>query len=165
MKGIFLVLVENKSGVLSKTAGLFARRGFNIDTLAVGETDKHTTSCITIVSNGDEKIIEQIEKQLNKKIDVIKVKRLEEEKCIRRELLLVKVSYKRNNLKDIVEVCKIINARIANVSMHSLIVELCDTPENVVNFIRLIQPFGILEISRTGMVALQEESLSGNEAR
>lgn len=86
MKGIFSVLVENKAGVLSKTAGLFARRGFNIDSLAVGETDDRDISSMTIISTGDERIMEQIEKQLNKKIDVIKVRRFAENKCVTREL-------------------------------------------------------------------------------
>ena len=89
MKGIFSVLVENKAGVLSKTAGLFARRGFNIDSLAVGETDDRDISSMTIISTGDERIMEQIEKQLNKKIDVIKVRRFAENKCVTRELLML----------------------------------------------------------------------------
>ena len=89
MKGIFSVLVENKAGVLSKTAGLFARRGFNIDSLAVGETDDRDISSMTIISTGDERIMEQIEKQLNKKIDVIKVRRFAENKCVTRELLMI----------------------------------------------------------------------------
>ena len=93
MKGIFSVLVENKAGVLSKTAGLFARRGFNIDSLAVGETDDRDISSMTIISTGDERIMEQIEKQLNKKIDVIKVRRFAENKCVTRELLMLKVTY------------------------------------------------------------------------
>ena len=89
MKGIFSVLVENKSGVLSQISGLFARRGFNIDSLAVGETERHDISSMTIVSTGDQRVIDQIEKQLNKKIDVIKVRRLDEAKTISLEMMLI----------------------------------------------------------------------------
>ena len=93
MKRIYSVLVENRSGVLCKVAGLFSRRCFNIDSLAVGETDDHAVSCMTIVSSGDERTLEQIEKQLNKKLDVIKVKTLSQEQCYTRELMLLKVKY------------------------------------------------------------------------
>ncbi len=92
MKRIYSVLVENRSGVLCKVAGLFSRRCFNIDSLAVGETDDHAVSCMTIVSSGDERTIEQIEKQLNKKLDVIKVKTFGETESISRELMLIKVN-------------------------------------------------------------------------
>ena len=105
MRGIFSVLVENRSGVLSKTAGLFARRGYNIDSLAVGETENREISNMTIVSTGDSRVIEQIEKQLNKKIDVIKVRRLQELQSVTRELIMMKVSYNNTTRKDIMEVC------------------------------------------------------------
>ena len=101
MKKIYSVLVENRSGVLCKVAGLFSRRAFNIDSLVVGETDDPTVSCMTIVSSGDLHTLEQIEKQLNKKLDVIKVKTFEEQASISRELMLVKVKYNRGNRRDI----------------------------------------------------------------
>ena len=110
MKRIYSVLVENRSGVLSKVAGLFARRCFNIDSLAVGETDDANVSCMTIVSTGDERTLEQIEKQLNKKIDVIKVKTFEEYDGVSRELMLIKVKYNKSNRKDILELCDILKA-------------------------------------------------------
>ena len=100
MKRIYSVLVENRSGVLSKVAGLFARRCFNIESLAVGETDAPDISCMTIVSSGDQRTLEQIEKQLNKKLDVIKVKTFDETSSISRELLLVKVKYNKNTAPD-----------------------------------------------------------------
>ena len=111
MRGIFSVLVENRSGVLSKTAGLFARRGYNIDSLAVGETENREISNMTIVSTGDSRVIEQIEKQLNKKIDVIKVRRLQELQSVTRELIMMKVSYNNTTRKDIMEVCMIMGAK------------------------------------------------------
>ena len=102
MKRIYSVQVENRSGVLCKVAGLFSRRCFNIDSLAVGETDDPAVSCMTIVSSGDARTIEQIEKQLNKKLDVIKVKTFDEMGSISRELLLMKVKYNKKDRKSVV---------------------------------------------------------------
>ena len=157
MKGIFSVLVENQAGVLSKTAGLFARRGYNINSLAVGETENKEISHMTIVSTGDAKVIDQIEKQLNKKIDVIKVRRLKELQAACRELIMVKVSYNPTNRKDIMEVCMITGAKIAYVSTKSMIVELNSTPDAVESFIKILQPFGIIEMARTGVIALSKD--------
>lgn len=159
MKGIFSVLVENQAGVLSKTAGLFARRGYNIDSLAVGETENKEISNMTIVSTGDARVIDQIEKQLNKKIDIIKVRRLKELQSVCRELLMMKVSYNATNRKDIMEICMIMNAKIVHVSPKSMIVELNDSPDIVESFIRLMQPFGIIEMARTGVIALQKDEI------
>ena len=159
MKGIFSVLVENQAGVLSKTAGLFARRGYNIDSLAVGETENKEISNMTIVSTGDARVIDQIEKQLNKKIDIIKVRRLKELQSVCRELLMMKISYNATNRKDIMEICMIMNAKIVHVSPKSMIVELNDRPDIVESFIRLMQPFGIMEMARTGVIALQKDEI------
>ncbi len=159
MKGIFSVLVENQAGVLSKTAGLFARRGYNIDSLAVGETDNREISNMTIVSTGDARVIDQIEKQLNKKIDIIKVRRLKELQSVCRELLMMKISYNATNRKDIMEICMIMNAKIVHVSPKSMIIELNDSPDIVESFIRLMQPFGIIEMARTGVIALQKDEI------
>lgn len=157
MRGIFSVLVENQAGVLSKTAGLFARRGYNINSLAVGETDNKEISHMTIVSTGDARVIDQIEKQLNKKIDVIKVRRLKEMQAACRELVMIKVSYNASNRKDIMEVCMITGAKIAHVSTKSMIVELNSTPDAVESFIKILQPFGIIEMARTGVIALSKD--------
>ena len=157
MKGIFSVLVENQAGVLSKTAGLFARRGYNIDSLAVGETDNHEISNMTIVSTGDARVIDQIEKQLNKKVDVIKVRRLKELQSVCRELLMMKVSYNNTTRKDIMEVCMIMNAKVSHVSAKSMIIELNASPDIIESFIKIIQPFGIIEMARTGVIALQKD--------
>ena len=157
MKGIFSVLVENQAGVLSKTAGLFARRGYNINSLAVGETENKEISHMTIVSTGDARVIDQIEKQLNKKIDVIKVRRLKELQAACRELIMIKVSYNASNRKDIMEVCMITGAKIAHVSTKSMIIELNATPDAVESFIKILQPFGIIEMARTGVIALQKD--------
>ncbi len=154
MKKIYSVSVENRSGVLCKVAGLFSRRCFNIDSLAVGETDDPAVSCMTIVSSGDERTIEQIEKQLNKKLDVIKVKTFDENASISRELMLIKVKYNRSNRRDIMENCDIMKAQIVDMSKNMMIIQICDEPERIQLFIRMLQTISIVEVARTGTLAL-----------
>ena len=156
MKRIYSVLVENRSGVLCKVAGLFSRRCFNIDSLAVGETDDPSVSVMTIVSSGDVRTIEQIEKQLNKKLDVIKVKTFSESQSISRELMLVKVKYNKNNRRDIMEICDIMKADIIDMSKTNLMIQICDEPEKVKLFINMLSSISIVEIARTGTLALQK---------
>lgn len=155
-KRIYSVLVENRSGVLCKVAGLFSRRVFNIDSLVVGETDDPEVSCMTIVSSGDERTIEQIEKQLNKKLDVIKVKTFDEVQSISRELMLIKVKYNKNNRRDIMETCDIMKAEIVDMSKHYMIIQICDIPERVKLMITMLQQVSIVEVARTGTLALQK---------
>ena len=156
MKQIMSVLVENKAGVLSRTAGLFARRGFNIESLAVGETEDPTVSRMTIVVEGDERTIEQLEKQLNKQIDVIKVKLLETDAATRRELILIKTNATQQNRGEVIDIATIMNAKIVDLSRATLTVEMCDRPERVDLLIDMLTPYGIAEIARTGMIALQK---------
>ncbi|WP_342759877.1 acetolactate synthase small subunit [Kineothrix sedimenti] len=156
MKRIYSVLVENRSGVLCKVAGLFSRRCFNIDSLAVGETDDSAVSCMTIVSSGDERTIEQIEKQLNKKLDVIKVKTFDESASISRELMLIKVKYNKNNRRDIMENCDIMKAQIVDMSKNMMIIQVCDIPERIQLFINMLKSISIVEVARTGTLALQK---------
>lgn len=154
MKRIYSVLVDNRSGVLCKVAGLFSRRCFNIDSLAVGETDDPDVSCMTIVSSGDQRTIEQIEKQLNKKLDVIKVKTFDEVQSISRELMLVKVKYNKNNRRDILETCEIMKAQIVDMSKNMMIIQICDLPERTRLLISMLQSISIVEVARTGTLAL-----------
>lgn len=154
MKKIYSVLVENRSGVLCKVSGLFSRRSYNIDSLAVGETDDPTVSCMTIVSSGDERTIEQIEKQLNKKLDVIKVKTFDEPASISRELMLIKVKYNRNNRRDIMETCEIMKADIVDMSKNQMIIQICDLPERIKLLITMLQSVSVIEVARTGTLAL-----------
>ncbi len=156
MKRIYSVLVENRSGVLCKVAGLFSRRCYNIDSLAVGETSDPSVSCMTIVSSGTQRTIEQIEKQLNKKLDVIKVKTFEEEKSISRELMLIKVKYNKSNRRDIMENCDIMDAKIVDMSKTHMIIQVCDVPERTALFITMLQGISIVEVARTGTLALQK---------
>lgn len=153
-KKIYSVLVENRSGVLSKVAGLFSRRNFNIESLAVGETDAKDVSCMTIVSSGDQHTIEQIEKQLNKKIDIIKVKTFDESQVIARELMLIKVKYNKTNRRDVMEICDIMKAQIVDMSKHFMMIQLCDVPERTSLMISMLQSISIVEVARTGTLAL-----------
>lgn len=162
MKRIYSILVENRSGVLSKVAGLFSRRCFNIDSLAVGETDDSEISRITIVSSGEAGTLEQIEKQLNKKLDVIKVKTFAEEQSISRELMLVKVKYNKNNRRDIMEICDIMKADIVDMSKHFMILQICDMPERTKLLINMLQSISIVEVARTGTLALPKCADSDN---
>ena len=161
MKRIYSVLVENRSGVLCKVAGLFWRRCFNIDSLAVGETEDKNVSNMVIVSTGDRRTLEQIEKQLNKKLDVIKVKTFDETESINRELMLVKVRYNRTNRKDIMENCDIMGAKIVDMSKTMMTIRMCDTPERVQIFLDTLRTVSIIEIARTGTLALLKCSEQG----
>ena len=156
MKRIYSVQVENRSGVLCKVAGLFSRRCFNIDSLAVGETDDSAVSCMTIVSSGDKRTIEQIEKQLNKKLDVIKVKTFDETSSISRELLLMKVKYNKSNRREIMEICEIMEAKIVDMSKSMMLIQMCDIPERIQLFIGMFKSVSIVEVARTGTLALQK---------
>lgn len=156
MKGIFSVLVENRDGVLSAVSGLFARRGFNIDTLAVGETDNREISSMTITSTGDQRTIDQIEKQLNKNIDVIKVRRLTEARSVCLEMILVKVSYSVTTRSSLIETCQICGAKIVKAAPKYMLIEYHSDPEAVEDFIQLVRPYGIIEIQRTGTIAMEK---------
>ena len=155
-KRIYSVLVENRSGVLCKVAGLFSRRCFNIDSLVVGETSDKEVSCMTIVSSGDQRTIEQIEKKLNKKLDVIKVKTFDEQQCVTRELMLMKVKYNKSNRRDIMEMCDMMKAEIVDMSKHYLMIQVCDVPERIKLMIDLFQSISVVEIARTGTLALSK---------
>ena len=154
MKKIYSVLVENRSGVLCKVAGLFSRRCFNIESLAVGETEDTAVSRMTVVSSGDERTIEQIEKQLNKKLDVIKVKTFDETASVSRELMLIKVKYNKGNRRDIMETCEIMKADIVDMSKNLMIIQICDVPEKTALMIKMLQSISVVEVARTGTLAL-----------
>ena len=145
MRRIYSVSVENRSGVLSKVAGLFSRRNFNIESLAVGETDDPTVSVMTIVSSGNERTIEQIEKQLNKKLDVIKVKTFKEDQAVTRELMLMKVKYSKNNRREIMEICEIMDAQIVDMSKTHMIIQICDVPEKTSLLIDMFASISVVE--------------------
>ena len=150
------ILVENQAGVLSKISGLFSRRGFNIDSLAVGVTTDPNVSRITIVANGDEYVVEQLEKQLNKLIPVIKVKRLSEGDFISRELILIKVHCPAAKRGEILTTVELMQGKIVDFSITSVTVEYCECSSRVDTLVELLKPYGIREIVRTGTVALDK---------
>lgn len=158
MKHTISVLVENKAGVLSRISGLFARRGFNIDSLAVGTTEDKDISRITLQVDGDDYIAEQVTKQLNKQIDVIKVRKLNQEEITRRELALVKVKMSAALRGEIIDIVKIMDGKIVDISHTTLTVEICDRPEKIDLLIELLSSYNIQEVARTGTVALQKGS-------
>ena len=156
MKHTFSVLVENRAGVLSRISGLFARRAFNIESLAVGITEDPNFSRVTIVVEGTDYTVEQVEKQLNKLIEVIKVRTIHPEELISRELVLIKVNAGQNERGDIMNIAEIMSAKIVDISRTTMTLELADTSERVDLFTELLRPFAIREIARTGIVALQK---------
>ena len=158
MKHTISVLVENHFGVLAHVAGLFSARGFNIDSLAVGETEDPTVSRMTIVAHGDDRVIEQITKQLNKLIDVIKVHDLSSEDSIARELVLVKIHATAQTRSDILQIVNTFRAKVVDVSPHSLTVEVTGSEEKIDAMLELFRPFGIKEVVRTGTIALARKS-------
>ena len=155
MKHTISILVENHAGVLSRISGLFSRRGFNIDSLAVGVTDDPAISRITIVADGDDYMVEQLEKQLNKLIDVIKVKTLSPDELISRELLLVKLNVPADKRSEIMTIAEITGARIIDITASTVTLQIADRTEKLANLEALIRPYGIKEMVRTGTIALQ----------
>ena len=148
-KYILSILVENHSGVLSKMAGLFTRRGYNIDSLTVSITDDPTISRMTIVVSGDEQITEQIVKQLNKLIDVIKILELSPEKSVSREVALIKMALDQGTRSFIIETVNIFKCNIVEMNAKSIIIEITGNEEKVSSFIELMRPYGIKEVVRT----------------
>ncbi|MGE5629317.1 MAG: acetolactate synthase small subunit [Solirubrobacterales bacterium] len=153
-KYVLSILVENHSGVLSKISGLFSRRGYNIDSLTVGITDDPNLSRMTIMITGDEQMLEQINKQLNKLVDVIKVQELSP-KAVCRELALVKVNSNAVTLPQIKEAVNVFRGSIVDMDSKSLMVEITGYEDKVTAFIDYVRPFGIKEIVRTGLTGLE----------
>ncbi len=148
------ILTENHSGSLSRIAGLFSSRGYNISTLTVAETDDPTVSRMTIVVDGEEGILEQIVKQLNKLIDVIKVVDFKEEPIIARELLLVRVDATKSNRHEVIETANLCKASVASVAPGSVTLELTGEKQKVDDFIQMLRPYGIKEMVRSGAIAI-----------
>ena len=154
MKKTIAVLVENHFGVLTHVAGLFSARGFNIDSLAVGETEDPTVSRMTIVADGDEKTLEQVKKQLNRLIDVIKVIDLTGEDFVDRELVLMKVKVDSKNRSEILQIADTFQAKIDDVKKETTVVEVTGDQNKIRSFMEIMKPFGIVEIVRTGRIAM-----------
>ena len=154
MKHTLAILVENKPGVLTRVAGLFSRRGFNIESLAVGVTENKDTSRITIVVSGDDNILEQVEKQLNKLIDVIRVSDIPAEDSVSRELALIKVGVDSTTRAEVMQIVDIFRAKIVDVGIKSLVVEVTGDESKINAIEQLLRQFGIKEMVRTGKIAM-----------
>lgn len=158
MKYILSVLVENQPGVLSRVTSLFARRGYNIDSLTVSISEDPTLSLITIVGEGDDYTIEQMEKQLNKLIPVIKVRQLGGKvNVVRGELVFVKVAYEKQHLSEIAQIVQLMNAEVVNVSTMSVTVKFAGEHQRCDTLCELLRPFGIRKIVRSGIIAMDSE--------
>src|SRR5687767_12517530 len=153
-KHILSILVENKPGVLTRIAGLFARRGFNIDSLAVGPTDDPTLSRITLTLDGAQHPIEQVTKQLHKLVEVIKIRDLEPSETVARELALFKISADGATRQEVMQMVEIFRASIVDVTRRAIVVEVTGTWEKIEAFEKLVRPFGIIEMARTGELAI-----------
>ncbi|MFH0948671.1 MAG: acetolactate synthase small subunit [Elusimicrobiota bacterium] len=154
MKHTISVLVENKPGVLTRISTLFAARGYNIDSLAVGETDDPTVSRMTIVVAGDEAILEQVKKQLNKLIDVIKVSDFLHTAHLERDLILIKVRADKSVRNEIIQIVHIFRAKIVDVSANTVIIEMTGDEEKIKALINMLKPYGVQEMARTGIIAM-----------
>lgn len=154
MRHTIAVLVENKSGVLARIAGLFSARGFNIDSLSVGETEDVTVSRMTIVVRGDEQILEQVMKQLNKLIDVIKVSDFLNVGHVERDFVMIKVKADSSTRSEILQIVDIFRAKIIDVSTETLIIEMTGNADKIKALIKMLQTFEIEEVARTGIIAM-----------
>jgi acetolactate synthase-1/3 small subunit len=153
-KHILSILVENKPGVLTRIAGLFARRGFNIDTLAVGPTDDPTLSRMTITLDGAMHPIDQVTKQLHKLVNVIKIRDLEPQETVARELALFKISADGATRGEVMQIVEIFRGKVIDVTRRSVIAEVTGTWDKVEAFERMVRPFGMVEMARTGAIAI-----------
>ena len=154
MRHIISAIVENKPGVMAHIAGLFAGRGFNIDSLAVGETEDPTRSRMTVVVRGDDAVLEQVRKQLSKIVDVIKVSDFAGEDIVERDLMLIKVGVRPEKRGEVFEVASVFRGKIVDIGAKHLTIEIAGPEKKIEAFIDLLKPYGIKELARTGRIAL-----------
>ncbi len=158
MKKVLSLLVDNTSGVLSRVAGLFSRRGYNIVSLTVGETANPAYSRMTVVAEGDEQILEQITKQLSKLIDVVDIKELDPEASVNRELIMVKIRVSPEQRQSVITMADVFRGKVVDVGPDSLIIELTGQQSKLEAFLRLLGGYEILELARTGITGLSRGS-------
>lgn len=154
MRHTLSILVENRFGVLARIAGMFSGRGFNIDTLNVGPTLDPSTSRMTVVVRGDDKILDQVNKQLEKLVDVIDIQDFKDEEYVDRELVLLRVKATSKTRAEVMQICSIFRAKIIDVQATTLAIEVTGTSGKIDKFLSLMQQFGVLELTRTGRIAL-----------
>ena len=164
MRHTISVTVENKFGVLARVSGLFSSRGYNIDSLTVGETHDPSVSRMIIVVRGDDRVLDQVIKQLDKLVDIIEVRDFSSDSYVGRELMMLKVSCEDGTRTEILEIASIFRAKIIDIGHASLIIQITGDEEKITAFIELMTPFGIMEVSRTGKVAMVRE-LNGKNGK
>ena len=158
MKHTISVLVENHFGVLARVSGLFGARGFNIDSLAVGETEDPTISRMTIVVEGDERTLEQVKKQLNRLIDIIKVQDIIQEDLLEREVVLTRVGFNHKNRAEILEAVNAFQGKVVDASQNTLTIEVAGDQAKIHSVFELLKPYGLLEVVRSGRIALSRKT-------
>ncbi|OAI41908.1 acetolactate synthase small subunit [Planctomycetaceae bacterium SCGC AG-212-D15] len=163
MRHVLSALVQNQPGVLAHVSGMLASRGFNIDSLAVGETEDANLSRMTFVVNGDDSVLDQVRKQLDKLITVVKVQDISSEDFVERDLMLVKVTASPQQRMEIVLVCEMFRARVVDISPEDLMIEIAGQERKIEAFIDLMRPYGIRELARTGRIALVRSTRHGHE--
>lgn len=163
MRHVISVKVENRAGVLARVSGLFSARGYNIDSLTVSQTENDDISIMTIVVRGDDRIIEQVKKQLNKLVDIIKVSDHSDFPSIQRELALVKVMAQPSKRSEVYQVAEIFKAEIVDISLKTITLEVTGEPDKIDNFIELMRPYSIKELIRTGRLSMGKEQIIKQE--
>ena len=158
MKHVISALVQNEPGVLANVAGMFASRGFNIDSLVVGRTEDAKLSRMTIVVVGDERVMEQVRKQLGKVVPVVRIQDFEAVASVQRDLMLIRVHVSSAKRPEVVDLVSLFRARVVDVARNSLMIELAGTEEKLEAFVNLVRPYGIQELARTGVIAMQRDS-------
>ena len=164
-RGVISAMVQNQPGVLAQIAGMFAARGFNIDSLVVGRTEDPALSRMTIVAVGEQRVLEQIRKQLEKVVPVVKVRDFSETAHVERDLLMVKVHVPPEKRSEVVELVNLFRGRVVDVSRNGMMVELSGPEDKIEAFIDLIQPYGIRELARTGVISMQRGQQKGSTLR
>jgi len=164
MKHVITALVQNKPGVLAHVAGMFSARGFNIDSLVVGRTQDPALSRMTIVVIGDDRVMEQVRKQLGKIVTVVRIRDFENVDYVERDLMLLRVSAEPSRRAEIVELVNLFRGRVVDVARKSVIVELSGPEEKLEAFIDLLRSYGRLELARTGLIAMQRGAKAGEKA-
>lgn len=155
MRHTISILVENKFGAFDRVATMFSGKGFNIHSISIGETEIEELSRMTIVTSGDDKIIEQVVKQLNRLIDTIKVIDLTEQETVERELALIKVNFQRGNYSEVKDVCDIFRGNVVDVNDRTCTIEITGPPKKIEAAVNVLNPLGIIEVAKSGTVALR----------
>lgn len=165
-KHVIAALVTNEPGVLARVAGMFAARGFNIDSLVVGRTENPEFSRMTIVVNGDMRVLEQIRKQLGKLVEVVKIVDYSGTEYVERDLMLMRVTTPSDTRREVIELADLFRARIVDVSLDELTIEMSGAEDKIEAFIQLLQPYGLVELARTGVIAMPRgEKVKGEKPR